>query len=116
MKAILISIAVLISVGYGIHWLFKDHKWYRGGGEHKGYVTAVDCTQGGLFRKYCTVYFKTDLATTQEDEYYTDYNAPILKELRQASMDKENVIISYDQIIWRGVSKPDGDYINAVSR
>lgn len=110
-----VGLVIVLGLFFGIKWLAQDHKWYRGGGQHKGYVTAVDCTQGGLFSKYCTIYFKTDLATTQEDTYYTELNDPILDKLRQAQLDKANVVLGYDQIINRGVSKPGGDYIKEVN-
>jgi len=108
-----IVMAIIGLIVFAIVFVVQDHRWYRGGGQHKGFVTAVDCSQGGL-SQYCTVYFKTSLDTTQEDKYYTELNAPILDELRSAQENKENITLEYDHIIMRGISKMDGDYIRSI--
>lgn len=119
MKSFIATMVVIGLLIVGFRWaIMEDHKWYRGGGQHKGYITAVDCNQGGLISPYyCRVYFKTELDSSQEDTYYVEMDSPILETLRNAQDNKMNVLVKYDHIIFRGWHYYAGgnqDYISEV--
>ncbi|MDO8642073.1 MAG: hypothetical protein Q7R76_00580 [Candidatus Woesearchaeota archaeon] len=97
-------IFIIITSLTGISYITTDN------GSHVGYVTAVE--DNGLFFKTTTVYFKSDVQSTQEDKYCV-INAGLKSILKGAAQNHNRIEIQYyDQFskdiseLWRG---KDGD-------
>ena len=117
MRAAVITVITLALTILGIRWLAIDHAWHRGGGQHKGVITAVDCNPGGLISdNSCKIYFKTNTTSAQEDIYYVRVGDPILDKLREAQDSGNTVLLKYDHIINRGVHLAEGDYITEIAK
>jgi len=63
-------------------------------GTHTGYITAVD--QSGLIVKNYKVYFKTDVTSSQEDEYCINHsNTDIANKAIEMQKSRSQVTIKY---------------------
>lgn len=86
-----------------------------GAGEHTGFVTAVDTN--GLIWKTTSIYFKTDLSSSQEDRYCVLATPEVVERLRQSATQKERITIQYiDYLIAGGYycSTMDVGIINSI--
>lgn len=77
-----------------------------GGGQHTGYVTAVEKT--GLFWKTGRVYIKTDLSSSQEDIYCV-IDEKVYTEIEVLSKNKEQVTVSHISYLSAGITNCDGE-------
>lgn len=83
---------IVVIIGFtGVHIITTQD------GQHTGYVTAIE-TNGIIF-KTITVYFKTDVQSSQEDTYCL-IDKSILPTLREKQENKEKVTITfYDYLL-----------------
>lgn len=63
-------------------------------GTHTGYVTAVD---GGYFAS--KFYFKTELSSSQEDEYCIENDNENLQVLRGAQLENKKITLEYKEYL-----------------
>lgn len=65
------------------------------GGEHSGFVTAIEST--GIIWQNWRVYFKTDNSSSQEDVYCLPRESTeLLAKLKEASTQRKQVTINYE--------------------
>jgi len=85
-----------------------------GKGEHKGYITAVD-TSENFYSHRTTVYFKTNLQTSQEDMYcINNGSTDLIDKAKQALSASKNVVLKYEHVWLGGWLNCDGDVIRDV--
>lgn len=102
------------------HYVFSGNLQYYGrhDGEHIGYVTAVEQNTTPFLayqNNTTTVYVKTDLTTTQEDEYcIPSNNQDLINQFRDFAKRKVNVIITYDNIQFNKVGECQEDTVTKV--
>ncbi len=102
MKNIIIGVAIIIGIGLvivaficgliALTTLGSPNK-----GQHSGYITAVEYDRGLIFRgdKY-TVYFKTNVESSQEDQYcVTDKS--LIETLKTKQESGERVTLNYER-------------------
>ena len=68
-------------------------------GEHTGSITAIETT--GIFFKTTTVYFKSDVQSSQEDMYCL-IDESLIPELKLLSENKSKVTIKYIDYLVKG--------------
>lgn len=89
-------IIVLMIVG-GIAGLSLIHYDPTRGGQHNGYVTAIE--QGGIIYHNWSIYFKTDNSSSQEDLYCVMENdTELVKQLKEFNKNKTPVVINYEGV------------------
>ena len=72
-----------------------------GRGEHVGYITSVQ--KQGIFFKTPRAYVKTDISSSQEDEYCVVNDDIVLDDLRTFAESKQRVKIRYFSWFFPGV-------------
>ena len=84
-----VVVLVLLCMGLGL-----IHLNFDADGTHTGYVTAVE--RNGVFVKNYVIYFKTNKAQSQEDEYCVRQEDIQLAEgLRKSGTDDKEITINY---------------------
>jgi len=83
------------------------------GGEHSGYVTAIE-SRGLIWRNW-NVYFKTDNSSSQEDVYCVSRDSTeLVSKLKEANKQRKQVTINYEGMRSFGYGICDGEYITNV--
>ncbi len=85
-----VIIGTVLVIAIPVLWKTFIHLPTRG--SHVGYVTAID---DGIF--CTTVYFKTELESSQEDTYKIPKDSLIKEDLMEARDGKNNVKITYKE-------------------
>jgi len=75
-------------------------------GEHTGIVTAVE--RNGLIWKTWTIYFKSDVQSSQEDDYCVIDNS-LIDKLKDFSENKTKITITYDDYLFIGYGLCGGE-------
>lgn len=93
----LIIVLLLFVVIYVIVGIVGIHIKTTRDGTHTGYVTAIE--ENGIIFKTITVYFKTDVQSSQEDKYCL-IDRSLIPMLEEKQTNKEKVtIIFYDYLM-----------------
>lgn len=101
-KIILVVVTILVSIWF-MFWHIPKVGWHVKtfeNGQHTGYITAIETS--GIFWKVDTAYVKTDLSSSQEDVYCLLVSDDVKEELRQKSINKEPVTVTYIDYAIRG--------------
>jgi len=81
-------------------------------GEHTGYITAVEDNTGIFPNNTTTVYVKTELSSSQEDEYCVqDSEYQLVQKLKDAARNKTNVTVKFNSYSMTGLFNCEGDRI-----
>ncbi len=104
----LVLVLILGAVGFfGINYTSTR------GGEHNGYVTALEST--GIIWQNWKVYFKTDNSSSQEDIYCLPReDIKLLEKLREANEQRKQVLLKYEGMRRWGYGICSGEYITEV--
>lgn len=118
MKTIFVVLGTLIGLGLFILIFiipFTGLHIETSNGEHVGYITSVE--KNGLFFKTYTTYIKTDIQSSQEDEYCV-IDESIISQLKRFAESKTHVKIEYFDWFSKGIANCSGEMggiISAVS-
>lgn len=107
--AIIVTAIVLfiiaVTVPFNLVW---------GKGEHKGYITAVD-THENFLSHTTTVYFKTNLQTSQEDMYcINNESTDLIDKAKQSLSTSKNIVLKYENLSFTGWFNCSGDVIREI--
>lgn len=96
-----LNIALIVFILGVIIFSFTGLHINTGDGQHTGYVTAVQ--RQGIIWKTWRAYIKTDVSSSQEDQYcVVDQN--VVKQLQAAAESKERVTVTYFDWLFSGVA------------
>lgn len=106
---------IVVSVFFLLFWLVAGIVYvpYKttDNGRHYGQVTAVE--DNGLIWKTTTVYFKSDISSSQEDKYCLDKKQPGYDELRKrlesAAKNHTRITIEFYSVLSAGWKRCDGE-------
>lgn len=99
-------IVIIFTVLIGIHVKTSD-------GSHVGYVTSVE--KKGLFFKTMTAYVKTDVQSSQEDDYCV-VDEDVFNQLKILSEKHTHVEVTYFDWLSAGISNCDGEKGGIISK
>lgn len=99
MKAFLILLGFLFVWIVG-HFVINGWHYQTGNGTHVGFVTAVE--KNGVIFKTGTAYVKTDLSSSQEDQYCV-VDASVYDKLVSFSQSRSHVVLKYVSWLSAGV-------------
>lgn len=113
-KAIMKKIIVIIIIASPI--LFMTALFFvvisYGSGQHTGYITAVD-QEGLLFKNY-DVWIKTELSSSQEDQYcISRFDSELADKIKEASEKRQRVTIKYTNYVTMRPDYCQAEYINS---
>lgn len=96
---IVFVLCVIFVILFFIFTIFGLHIKTTEGGKHTGYVTAVE-TNGIIFKTH-SIYFKSDLESSQEDRYCV-IDLSLKEELEKTAKDKTRITIYYYNYLFPG--------------
>lgn len=106
----LIGLLVIMTVGAVIFFVvvlpFIGIHYQTGKGQHTGYITAVE--KSGVIWKTGRAYIKTDLSSSQEDQYCV-IDDSVYSRLEEASRNKEKLTIEHLSYLSAGITNCAGE-------
>lgn len=98
----IIFFVIVLPIYFSVHGLHIN----TGNGEHTGYVTDVE--KNGVIYKTGRAYIKTDVSSSQEDQYCV-IDPNVYQQLQEKSMNKEKVTVQYFSWMFTGIKNCDGE-------
>jgi hypothetical protein len=111
---IIAAVVIVILIGLLVTMIGVHIETIRNG-THTGYVTAIE--ENGIWFKTTSVYFKTDVQSSQEDRYCL-IDKSLIPTLREKEASKEQITITFNSYLasgWNNCKIDDIAIINGIN-